>query len=469
MLVSITEVSMTDQTPRSLSRRRLLQVTAGTAAAAGLAAASRAGTGEPEAPPRPKDASSMIDVAFEKHERVRFALIGCGGRGRSLLRNMLGVDGVEVKAVCDLSAEKVERAQAMVEKAGQVKPEGYSKGETDFERLCARGDLDLIFVATPWNWHVRMAVTAMEGGAHTGVEVPAATTLEGCWRLVDASERTQRHCVMLENVCYGWDELLLLNMIQDGALGDLTHAECAYIHDLRSLLFQNRGEGLWRRFEHWRRDGNIYPTHGLGPVAQYFQINRGDRFDFMVSMSSPSVGLQAYRDRTLEAGDPRRMETYECGDMNTSLIKTARGRSIVLQHDVISPRPYDRINLVSGTRGTFRSFPARLFLDGQENHREWQAIDPKERVAGGIEDRYEHALWKKLGETARGGGHGGMDYIMCWRLVECFREGLAPDMDVYDAAAWSAPGPLSELSVAQRSTSVPFPDFTRGGWGKGRA
>jgi hypothetical protein len=158
------------------------------------------------------------------------------------------------------------------------------------------------------------------------------------------------------------------------------------------------------------------------------------------------------------------METYDCGDMNTSLVKTAGGRSIVLQHDVISPRPYDRINMVSGTKGTFRSFPARLFLDGQENHREWQTLNPREREAGGIEDRFEHPLWKRLRETARGGGHGGMDYIMCWRLVECFREGLPPDMDAYDAAAWSAPAALSELSVAQRSTSVPFPDFTRGGW-----
>ena len=459
---------MTDQTPRSLSRRRLLQVTAGTAAAAGLGRRAPAGVDLPTGPPRAEGASSLIGVPFERHERIRFALVGCGGRGRSLLRNMLGVGGVEVKAVCDIVPEKVERTQAMVEEAGQAKPEGYAKGETDFETLCARGDLDLVFVATPWNWHVRMAVAAMEGGAHVGLEVPAASTLEGCWRLVDVSEQTRRHCVMLENACYGWDELLVLNMVRDGALGELTHAECAYIHDLRSLLFENRGEGLWRRYEHWRRDGNLYPTHGLGPVARYFDVNRGDRFDFMVSMSSPSVGLQAYRDRTLEAGDPRRMETYDCGDMNTSLIKTAKGRSIVLQHDVISPRPYDRINLVSGTKGTFRSYPARLFLDGQKDHEEWQAIEERDRKTGGVEDRYEHDLWKTLGETARGGGHGGMDYIMCWRLVECFREGLPPDMDVYDAASWSAPAPLSELSVAQRSTSVPFPDFTRGGWERGR-
>jgi hypothetical protein len=411
----------------------------------------------------------MIGVPFEKRDRVRFGLIGCGGRGGSLLRNMLRVDGVELKAICDLVPEKIERAQRMIEKAGQPRAEAYTKGENDYENLCARGDLDLVFVATPWNWHVRMAVAAMEGGSHVGVEVPAANTLEGCWRLVDTSERTRKHCVMLENCCYGWDEMFVLNLVRAGELGELTHAECAYIHDLRRLLFADRGEGLWRRFEHWRRDGNLYPTHGLGPVARYFDIHRGDRFDFMVSMSSPSKGLQAYRGGRLEADDPRLMETYACGDMNTSLIKTARGLSIVLQHDVISPRPYDRINLVSGTKGTFRSFPSRIFFDGQKNHRRWQELNPGAIEAGSLEDRFEHPLWKDLREKARGGGHGGMDFIMCWRLVECLREGLPPDMDVYDAAAWTAPAPLSELSVAQRSTSVPFPDFTRGGWSEKRS
>lgn len=275
---------------------------------------------------------------------------------------------------------------------------------------------------------------------------------------------------MLENVCYGWSEMLVLNMVRAGLLGELTHAECAYVHDLRKLLFADEGEGLWRRYEHWRRDGNLYPTHGLGPVAQYLGIHRGDRFDYLVSMSSPSRGLQAYRDRTVPAGDPKRMETYACGDMNTSLVKTARGRSIVLQHDTVSPRPYDRINLVSGTKGTFRSYPDRLFLDGHQPHDEWQAIeeDKEKREAGGIEDRFEDPLWKKLADPASRSGHGGMDYIMSWRLAQCMREGLAPDMDVYDAAAWSAPGPLSELSVARGSAPVSFPDFTRGRWSDSR-
>ncbi len=457
---------MSDEKAHSLSRRQLFQVAAGAAAGAGLAGST---AGDPEARPRSTGGSSMIGVPFEEHARVRFALIGCGGRGRSLLRNLPRVDGVEVKAVCDIVSEKAERAQGMLSSAGQPNPEAYTKGENDFENLCRRGDLDLVFVATPWNWHVPMAIKTMEGGAHAGVEVPAATTIEDCWRLVDTSERTGKHAVMLENVCYGWDEMFLLNLARAGELGELTHAECAYTHDLRSLLFRDRGEGLWRRFEHWRRDGNLYPTHGLGPVARYFDVNRRDRFDHMVSMSSPSIGLQSYRQRSLEAGDPRRMETYACGDMNTSLIKTASGRSIVLQHDVISPRPYDRINLVSGTRGTFRSYPARIFFDGQEDHENWIPLDPEKTEAGSLEARFEDPLWTKLRETARGGGHGGMDYLMCWRLVECMREGIAPDIDVYDAASWSAPGPLSEESVANRSGSVSFSNFTRGGWSQKRA
>ena len=457
---------MTDESPRPLSRRRMLQVAAGAAAGAGLP--GRAGS-EPEAPARPAGASSMAGVPFERHERVRFGLIGCGGRGRGLLRNLLRVEGVEVKAVCDIVSEKAESARDMVAEAGQPKPDAYTKNEYDFENLCRRGDLDLVFAATPWNWHVPMGVAAMEGGAHAGIEVPAATTIEGCWRLVDTSERTRRHAVMLENVCYGWDEMLVLNLVRAGVLGELTHAECAYIHDLRSLLFRSRGEGLWRRFEHWTRNGNLYPTHGLGPVARYFGIDRGDRFDYLVSMSSPSVGLQAYREKNLEPGDPRRMETYACGDVNTSLVKTDSGRTIVLQHDVVSPRPYDRINLVSGTKGTFRSYPARLFLDGQEDHESWKELDPEKREPGSLEERFEGELWKKLRETARGGGHGGMDYIMCWRLVACMRQGNPPDMDVYDAASWSAPAPLSELSVANRSAPVSFPDFTRGGWRQKRA
>ena len=449
---------MADDARRPFSRRDVLLTATGAAAAL---AAARPGSAQPPA----AAAGSMMGVPFERRDKVRFALVGCGGRGRSLLRDLLGVPGVEVVAVCDVLPDKAARAQDAVEKAGQKRPEAYTKGERHYEELCRRGDLDLVYVATPWRWHVPMAVAAMEGGTHVGVEVPAAVTLEECWRLVDVSEKTRRHCVLLENCCYGWSEMLVLNLVRAGMLGELTHAECAYIHDLRGIeLFKTEGEGLWRRAEHVSRNGNLYPTHGLGPVAQYLDIHRGDRFERLVSMSSPSLGLQAYRDRTLAPDDPRRRETYACGDMNTSLIRTARGRTVMLQHDVVSPRPYSRINMVSGTKGTFADYPPRIFFDGQKEE-EWEEIHRHEgRKKDGVEDRFEHPLWKKLEREAEASGHGGMDYVMSWRLVQCLREGLPPDIDVYDAAAWSAPAALSEQSVALGSVPVAFPDFTRGRW-----
>ena len=247
-------------------------------------------------------------------------------------------------------------------------------------------------------------------------------------------------------------------MVRAGLLGELVHGECAYNHDLRQILFETKDEGIWRRRHHTLRDANLYPTHGLGPVANYLEVNRGDKFDYMVAMSSPHLGLEEYRRANLASDDPRQKETYKCGDYNTAVIKTAKGRTVMLQHNVSTPRPYDRINLIQGTKGIFRDYPPRIFVDGQAGGHRWTTLDK-------YKETYEHKLWREVGERARQkGGHGGMDYIMCYRLVQCMREGLEPDMDVYDAAAWSAPGPLSEMSVAKSSTSVKFPDFTRGRW-----
>jgi hypothetical protein len=244
-------------------------------------------------------------------------------------------------------------------------------------------------------------------------------------------------------------------MVSAGLLGTITHAECAYIHDLREMLLSGYSEGLWRRQPHLTRDGNHYPTHGLGPVAQILGIGGEDSFDYLVSMSSRPLGLAEYRDVHLPPGDPRCSEVYACGDMNTSLIRTKLGRTIVLQHSVVSPRPYDRNFLIAGTRGTFRDYPPRLYLDGGSAHDEWQPLDT-------YREQWEDPLWKTFGEQARKqGGHGGMDFIMNYRLVQLLREGLPPDSDVYDAADWSAPGPLSEQSVAGGSTPVKFPGFRR--------
>jgi hypothetical protein len=297
----------------------------------------------------------------------------------------------------------------------------------------------------------------MKAGKHAAVEVPAARTIEDCWLLVDTSEKTRRHCIQLENCCYGENELMVLSMVRAGLFGELTHGGCAYNHDLRSILFSNEGEGLWRRLENQQRNGNLYPTHGLGPVAHYMDINRGDRFDHMVSMSSLSASLQAYRKEKAPPDDPRQKEIYRNGDLNISLIRTAQGRLIELEHNVAEPQPYDRINLIAGTKGIFRDYPPRIYVDGSRRE-DFGPLDP-------YKEKFTHPYWKQVGDMAKElGGHGGMDFVMAYRLIECMKQGTAPDIDVYDAAAWSAPGPLSELSVSKGSTPVQFPDFTRGGW-----
>ena len=404
----------------------------------------------------PHKSATMIGVPFEARERVRLGIIGVGGRGTSLLRDLLAVDGVDVKAICDLVPEKVAHAQKMVTDAGQPQPTGFSKGDFDFKNL-NQLELDIVYIATPWNWHVQMAVDTMKNGKHAAVEVPAATTSQECWDLVNTSEATRKHCVILENCCYGESELMVLQMVRDGAFGEISHGEAAYLHDLRGIVTANEGEGLWRRVPHMKRNGNLYPTHGLGPVAHYMDIHRGDRFDYMVSVSSLEASLSAYVKSHFPEGDPKRSEKYICGDMNTSIIKTVKGRTILLQHDVVNPRPYSRLNMIQGTKGLFADYPARIFIDGQKDE-EWQKVDT-------FKEKYEHPLWKDNGEMARKtGGHGGMDYIMNFRLMDCIKRGLTPDIDVYDAAAWSAPTPLSEASVAGNGAPQKFPDFTRDHW-----
>ncbi len=403
----------------------------------------------------PAQGKTMMNVPFEKRNLVRFGFIGVGGRGLSQLNEVLAVKGARITAVFDINAERMLMAKEKVMKAGFRAP----VLEKDWQSVCKRPDVDLVYICSPWEMHVPQALLAMECGKHAAVEVPAATTLANCWRLVNVSERTRRHCVFLENCCYGKPELTLLNMVRHGRFGTITHGEAAYIHDLRSTLLSSKGEGLWRRDPHQTRNANLYPTHGLGPVAWYMGIHHGDCFARLVSMSSREASLTEYRDAKLPAGDPRRREKYTCGDMNTSLIRTVNGRTILLQHDVVTPRLYSRINMLQGTKGAFSDYPPRIFFDGQKKH-DWASYET-------VEEKYEHPLWKKLGAMAlKLGGHGGMDYIMNYRLVQAFRRGLPPDTNVYDAAAWSAPVALSAISVALDSLSLPFPDFTRGQWRK---
>jgi predicted dehydrogenase len=318
-------------------------------------------------------------------------------------------------------------------------------------------------VSSPWETHTPVAVAAMRAGKHVAVEVPAAVSTEQCWELVDTSEATRRHCVMLENCCYGRSELAVLNMVRQGMFGELLHAEAAYIHDLRRILMTNQ----WRRQWHTRLNGNLYPTHGLGPVATYLDINRGDRFTSLVSLSTRTTSAiqdwaKAHPAEPI-AGDPA-AERYVTGDINTSILATAGGRTVLLQHQVVGPRPYDRRNLIVGTNGAFSDYPPRIYL---EDRRGLSGFTDQEEYVdlAVLADQVDHELWRAGGErAARIGGHGGMDYLMLLRLTSAMREGAPPDMDVYDAATWSAPIGSTAASVAQGGSPVEIPDFTRGDW-----
>jgi hypothetical protein len=420
---------------------------------ASLASLGIEAAGAQNAPPK----AGMADVKFEARDAVRIGVIGVGARGNSLIDNFSALPQVRIAALCDVIQSKTEAAAARLVKAGKPAPALYHSGNHAYEKLVARNDIDLAIVATPWIWHVPMAVAAMRSGKHVGVEVPAARTLAECWTLVNVSEATRRHCMILENCCYGETELMALLMARDGLFGELTHAACAYNHDLRSVLFDQAGEGLWRRLENETRNGNLYPTHGFGPVCNYLDVNRGDRLETLVSMSSLSAGLQAYRRTKLPAADPRQKETYRNGDCNISLVRTSRGRLIQLEHNVADPQPYDRINLIAGTGGIFRDYPPRIYIDGARGDA-FGPLDP-------YREKYQHPYWKKVGELAKQlGGHGGMDFVMAYRIVECMTAGAVPDINVYDAAAWSAAAPLSERSVAKGGAPQQYPDFTRGGW-----
>ena len=439
-----------------VSRRQLLKTGVGLIGAGfTLAKQPLFALEQPNVPPATNE--SVIGMKFEPRDTIRVGIIGTGRRGTGMLSNFLAIPHVQVNALCDSIKDHATRAQEIAEKASGRRPDIYPNGEHDFENLCKRGDLDFIFIATPWDWHAPQALAAMKGGAHVGVEVPGVNTIEDCGQIDETSEETRRHCMIMENCCYGYNELLVLNMIRAGLFGELLHGEGAYIHDLRGIVFEDDSEGLWRREPHTKRNGNLYPTHGLGPVASYMGINRGDRFDYLVSMSSLQKGLEDYRASKIPKDSPKWKEKYVCGDMNTSLIKTANGLTIMVQHDVCNPQPYDRINLIKGVKGMFRDYPERIYLEGRNPEEAFTGLDA-------YKEKYEHKLWKEQGKVAEGRGHGGMDYLMLYRLVQCMREGLEPDIDVYDMASWSAVVELSEKSVAQGSVPVKFPDFTRGLW-----
>ncbi|MBR7800368.1 Gfo/Idh/MocA family protein [Undibacterium fentianense] len=405
----------------------------------------------------------MGDFAAPKLDKVKVAIIGVGARGSGHASQLAAIEGVQLVGIADLVEARAKKSEASAIKFGH-QPKLYVGDEHAWRKMLAETKPDAVLINTPWNLHAPMAIAAMKAGAHAFVEVPIATTLAEMWEIVDTSEMTGRHCMMMENVNYGREELLYLNMVRQGVLGDLLHAEASYIHALRFQMENGDSTGSWRTFEYAKRNGNLYPTHGLGPVAQYMNLARGeDQFGRITSFSSPAKGRAAYAQKSTKLTSNAFKELdFKGGDINTSIIKTALGRTIMVQWDETTPRPYTRHNLIQGVNGVLAGFPNRISVEGiTSNYHEWAEDSAWEAIAA----KYEHPLYLRLGELSKKmGGHGGMDFLMLYRMIECLRKGEPLDQNVYEGCFWSAVGPLSEKSVAEDGSSQVFPDFTRGDW-----
>lgn len=413
-----------------------------------------------------KGQEDMLLFAADPIDTVRTGFIGLGMRGPDAVRRFTYIDGAKVVALCDLEADRVARSQEILAGRGKPAAAEYS-GEDGWKQLCERDDIDLVYICTNWQTHVEMAVYAMECGKHVAVEVPAAMSVAECWRLVDTSERTRKHCMMLENCVYDFFELTCLNMAQQGLFGEVLHAEGAYIHNLEP--FWDYYHDNWRLDFNQKHSGDVYATHGFGPDCQVLNIHRGDKLEYLVSMDTKSVvGLEVAKEKM-------GVDTFANGDQTSTLVKTRNGKTVLIQHNVYTPRPYDRMYQLVGTKGFADKYPNSAFAfepdqiadaaaeyDNLSSH----SYVPRE-VRDSLMAKYKHPIAKEIEEKARKvGGHGGMDFIMDYRLIWCLRNGKPLDMDVYDAAEWSCLGELTAASIANGSKPVKIPDFTRGRWNK---
>ena len=423
-----------------------------------------------ETPARPANQQDVIQLVTPKLETVRVGFIGLGMRGPGAVERWTHIPGTQIVALCDLLPERVESAQKILEKAGLPKAASYAGDEKAWKKLCERDDIDIVYIATDWKHHAEMGVYAMEHGKHVAIEVPAAMTLEEIWSLINTSERTRKHCMQLENCVYDFFELTTLNMAQQGVFGEILHVEGAYIHNL---------EDYWSSYwNNWRMDynrnnrGDVYATHGIGPACQLLNIHRGDRMKTLVAVDTKAVNGPAYIRKT--TGEE--VKDFQNGDQTSTLIRTEKGKTILIQHNVMTPRPYSRMYQVVGADGYASKYPieeycmrpTQIASNDVPNHEKLNAHGsvPAD-VKKALMDKYKHPIHKELEETAKKvGGHGGMDYIMDYRLVYCLRNGLPLDMDVYDLAEWCCMADLTKLSIENSSAPVAIPDFTRGAWNK---
>ena len=419
-------------------------------------------------PARPKGATDLVEFRTAPMDSVRVGFIGLGMRGPGAVKRFANIDRTSIKAICDKHADRLAKPQKFLKEAGRPAAAEYS-GEEGWKQLCERPDIDLVYIATDWQTHVPMAVYAMEHGKHVAVEVPAAQSLDECWQLVNTAEKTRRHCMMLENCVYDFFELTTLNMAQAGLFGDIVHVEGSYIHNLDE--FWSEYEGNWRLDFNEKHQGDIYATHGMGPACQLIDIHRGNRMTYLTAMQSKAITGPKMVEKHLGRKSPN----FKNADHTMSMIQTANGQTMHIQHDVMNPRPYTRMYQLTGTEGFANKYPTKGYafaqvekLDGVPDHENLSSHSfVPEDVQTALMKKYQHPIQKEIAEKAKKvGGHGGMDFIMDYRLVYCLLNGLPLDQDVYDAAEWSCIGDLSRISIENNSAPVEVPDFTRGAWQK---
>lgn len=421
-------------------------------------------------PERPAGQADVVGLTTPKLDTVRVGFIGLGMRGPGAVSRFTHIPGTKVVALCDIRPERVESAQNILKKAGLPEAAAYSGSEDAWKQLCERNDIDLVYIATDWKHHAEMGVYAMEHGKHVAIEVPAAMTLDEIWALINTSEKTRKHCMQLENCVYDFFELTTLNMAQQGVFGDVLHVEGSYIHNLED--FWSAYWNNWRMDYNRKNRGDVYATHGMGPACQLLGIHRGDRMDYLVAMDTKAVNGPAIVEKT--TGE--KVKDFQNGDQTTTVIRTKNGKTMLIQHNVMTPRPYSRMYQLVGTDGYASKYPIEEYclrptqVDSKDvpNHEDLNAHGSvPAKVKKALMDKYKHPIHKELEETAKKvGGHGGMDYIMDYRLVYCLRNGLPLDMDVYDLAEWCSMAELTRLSIENSSAPVAVPDFTRGGWQK---
>ena len=412
---------------------------------------------EVDTPQRPAGQEDVIGLTAPAIDTVRVGIIGLGMRGELAVERFTHIPGARITAVCDVYEDRVDKAQKILANAGMPSAAGYSGDREVWKKVCERDDVDLVYVITDWESHAKMGVYAMEHGKHVAIEVPGAITIDEIWQLINTSERTRKHCMQLENCIYDFFELTALNMAQQGLFGEVLHMEGAYIHNLEEVWPKHAGN--WQLLHNKDHKGVLYPTHGFGPICQVLDIHRGDRLKTLVAVDTKAVNGP----KMMEMMTGEKCESFMNGDQTMAMLTTENGKTVLLEYNVMTPRPYDRMYQVVGTEGYANKYPVEQYM--------FQNIDPHDPVSAEmkaeLDNKYKHRILVELEEDARRvGGHGGMDYILDYRLIYCLRHGLPLDMDVYDLAEWCSVIELSRISIENGNRPVAVPDFTRGAWNK---